>query len=279
MGQFIYNGKFYPDESAVVHADNRGLRYGDGLFETIKSINNNLLFMEDHFNRLWHGMVLLQFNFPKHFTREFLYHQIMELLKKNKHHKTCRVRLTVFRGEGGLYEAADQPPHYLVQSWELPDDTGAWNSNGLVLGVYNDVKKSCDILCNIKHNNFLPYVMAAGYAKKQQWNDAVLLNSKGRICDTTITNIFLIKHEMVYTPALQEGCIAGVMRKNIIEFFAESDHPIKECELTVADLLDADEVFLTNTIHSIRWVQSIGDKKYSNVRVQKIYNEVFLTIK
>ncbi|HMI79616.1 MAG TPA: aminotransferase class IV, partial [Ferruginibacter sp.] len=221
MEYFNFNGKIYPNGSAVIGENNRGLRYGDGLFETMKSVHGQVHFIDEHFARLWRGMGLLQFNIPKLFSPDLLEEQILALVKKNMHHKTARIRLTVFRGNGGLYDDIDHKPNYLIQTWALPDDSGSWNSNGLVLGIYNDVKKSCDILSNLKHNNFLPYTMAALFAKKQKWNDAVLLNDSGRICDTTIANIFLIKDEIIHTPSLTEGCIAGIMRKNILQHLAK----------------------------------------------------------
>lgn len=277
MEYFICNSKLCKYELAILSANNRGLRFGDGLFETMKSLNGQLQFADEHFARLWKGLQILQFNIPKHFTPEILEEEIRELLKKNDHRKIARIRITVFRGDGGLYDAINHTPNYLIQTWQLPDEAGNWNSNGLVLGIYTDVKKSCDILSNLKHNNFLPYVMAALHAKKQKWNDAIILNTAGRLCDTTIANIFLIKDEVIYTPALAEGCIAGVMRKNIINRLVVANYKVSEVLLTVDDLLAADEAFLTNSIYNIRWVQGIGDKKYVNTQTQKIYASVFST--
>jgi branched-chain amino acid aminotransferase len=277
MEYFIFNGKQLKSESGIISANNRGLRFGDGLFETIKSINDHLEFVDEHFARLWKGLQVLQFTIPKQFTPDYLEQEIQNLLKKNGHNKMARVRVTVFRGDGGLYDATDHKPNYLIQSWALPDETGSWNSNGLVVGIYKDVRKSCDILSNLKHNNFLPYAIAALYAKKEKWNDAVLLNTEGRLCDTTIANIFLIKNEVIYTPALDEGCIAGVMRRQLIEKLTAAGYKLVEGKLSVDELLDADEVFLTNSIYNMRWVQSIGDKKYSNAQTQKIYATFFST--
>lgn len=271
MEYLIFNGRLLKPESGIISANSRGLRFGDGLFETIKSINGHLSFADDHFARLWKGMQVLQFTIPKQFTPDHLEQDIQTLLKKNGHNKLARVRLTVFRGDGGLFDATDHKPSYLLQSWALPEETGNWNSNGLVLGIYTDVKKSCDILSNLKHNNFLPYAMAALHAKKEKWNDAILLNTMGGLCDTSIANIFLIKHEVIYTPALTEGCIAGVMRRNLVEKLTGAGYKLVEGKVSVDELLDADEVFLTNSIYNLRWVQSIGDKKYSNMQTQKIY--------
>lgn len=265
-------------DTGFISASNRGFRYGDGLFETLKSRGNHLFFAADHFERLVKGLKILQFNIPAHFTLAKFEEEIFKLLKKNDHQNMARVRVTFFRGDGGLYDETDNTPGYLVQSWALPDNAGQWNSNGLVLGIYNDVKKSCDMLSNIKHNNFLPYVMAAMQAKKEKWNDAVILNTHGRLCDTTIANIFLIKDEIIYTPALAEGCIAGIMRKNIMQQLSVNNIQVTECKITVNELMDADEMFLTNSIYNMRWVQSLAGKKYSNSFAQKIYSLLQPTI-
>lgn len=278
MECFIYNGRIYKNDNDLISINSRGLRFGDGLFETFKSRNNELQFADDHFERLWKGLNLLQFKIPVHFTIKDLKAQIQDLLDKNGHNGMARVRLTVFRGDGGLYDDINHIPHYLIQTWSLPEDTGKWLSNGLVLGIYHDVKKNCDVLSNIKHNNFLPYVMAALHAKKQKWNDAVLLNSHDRVCDTTIANIFLVKGDQICTPSLKEGCIAGIMRKNLLKQFAEDKLTVIEGEITVEDLQNADEVFLSNSIYNIRWVQCIGDKKYDNKYTQKIFSSLYSTI-
>jgi branched-subunit amino acid aminotransferase/4-amino-4-deoxychorismate lyase len=221
---------------------------------------------------------ILQFVIPKHLTPDKLQEEITTLTKKNGHENAARIRLNVFRGDGGLYDAKNHTPHYIIQSWALPENNGEWNSNGLVAGIYEDAKKSCDVLSNLKHNNYLPYVLGALKAKKEKWNDAILLNSYGRICDTTIANIFLIKDNVISTPALKEGCVAGVMRKKIIQAIANGAWAFVEKEITTDDLLNADEIFLTNSMYNIRWIQRIADKEYGNEITQKIYTACIPTI-
>lgn len=278
MTWFNYNGKLFKEETPIVTAGSRGLRYGDGLFETMKMKNGLLLFSNEHFARLWKGLSVLQFTIPKHFDPEKLTQEILQLAQKNQHHKAARIRLTLFRGEGGLYDAAHHLPQYIIETWPLPEGNGELNSNGLDIGICTSVKKSCDILSNLKTNNYLVYVMAALEAKSQKWNDAIVLNSFGRICDTTIANIFFIKNEMVYTPSLKEGGVAGVLRQYIIEQLRSSGFDCSEKEVTVEELLQADEVFLTNSIYNLRWVKSIGDKTFHNQLIQKIYTNLDATI-
>jgi branched-chain amino acid aminotransferase len=119
--------------------------------------------------------------------------------------------------------------------------------------------------------------MGALHAKNEKWNDAIILNAYGRICETTFTNIFLIKGDVIYTPALAEGCIAGIMREHMIRKLKAGNYQLVEGMIEIDQLLDADEVFLTNSIYNMRWVQSIGDKNYRNVLAQKIFAAVFST--
>jgi len=270
MSHFNFNGKIVAATTSAIGPENRGLRYGDGLFETIKMINGKLLLEDDHFARLWKGLQVLQFDLPKHFSPENLEEQIIALAKKNGHSANARIRLNVFRGDGGLYDAISHSPNYFIQSWQLAENSGALNSNGLVLGIYADAKKTYDVLSNLKHNNYLPYVMGALHAKKEKWNDAIILNSENRICDTTIANIFIIKDAVVYTPSLREACVAGVMRNFLIRNGKLAGFEFVEKELTQEDILNADEVFITNTIRNIQWVQSINNKTYSNAMIKKI---------
>ena len=278
MVYFNYNGKIHPEGTPVIGVDNRGLRYGDGLFETIKMINGKLLFEDDHFARLWKGLKALEFEIPKNLTVDFLQKEMTALAQKNGHANAARIRLNIVRGDGGLYDAKNHLPNYIIQSWPLASSNGEWNSNGLVLGIYEAAKKSCDLLSNLKHNNYLPYVLAALTAKTQKWNDAIVLNTNGRICDTTIANIFIVKDGVVYTPSLQEGCVAGVMRRVVIQQVLKSGIDLIEKEISISELLAADEVFLTNSIYNIRWVQGIGDITFKNSLTYTIFSSLQSTI-
>ena len=278
MNYFNYNGKIFKEGTSVVGPDNRGLRYGDGLFETMKMKQGILIYEDEHFARLWKGMKVLQFEIPKHFTVEILRSEVEALAEKNGHENAGRIRLEVVRGDGGLYDAKNHTPNYIIQTWPLADGNGQWNSNGLVLGIYKDARKSCDVLSNIKHNNYLPYVLAALTAKSEKWNDAILLNSNGRVCDTTIANLFVIKDQIIYTPSLSEGCVAGIMRKMVMKEMIAANWEVIEKELTIDDLEAADEVFLTNSIYNLRWVQRVGEISYQNQIVQKIFTGIFQTI-
>ncbi len=278
MGNFFnYNGKIFIEGTPVIGADSRALRYGDGLFETFKIKNNQIVFGDEHFARLWKGMQILCFDIPKHFTPENLQADILALAKKNGHNNFVRVRLNVFRGDGGLNDAINLHPNYIIQTWELPESNGVLNINGLVIGVYTEAKKNCDILSNIKHNNYLVSVMAAIKAKEEQWNDAVILNNFDRICETSIANIFLIKDGVLITPSKTEGCVEGVMKNHLIKELRTGKWLVEEKPITQTELLNADEVFITNSIYNIRWVKQLGSKVFDSNQIQKIYTDLSST--
>jgi branched-chain amino acid aminotransferase len=278
MDWFSFNGKFFREGTPVVSAGSRGLRFGDGIFETIRAVDGKLELVEAHFARLWKGLQTLRFRIPVHFTPEDLEKQILSVLIKNGHLQTARVRLTVFRGEGGLFDPVDHFPNLIIQSWALPADKHTWNSNGLVLGIYTLAKKAVDGLSNLKHNNFLTYSMAALHAKEQKWNDALVLNCHDRICDSCMANVFFVKNGAIYTPSLGEGCIAGVTRQYIIDKLRKLEYNIEQGSFTVEDLLAADEIFLSNSMYHMRWVQSLADRDFYNTLSAKINEQLFSTI-
>ena len=270
---FTYNDKIFKEGQPVISAGNRSLRYGDGLFETIKMIDGKIILEDLHFERLFSGMGKMHFQIPQNFSKKYLIDKVVKLCKKNQHTKYARVRLMIFRGSGGLYDAENNYPHYIIETWEI-EDTAELNSNGFIIDIYQGAKKSCDEFSNLKNNNFLPYVMGAFHAKNNKLNDCIILNNYERICDTTIANIFIIKDDKIYTPSLNEGCVAGVMRKFIIDTFS-SQFTIIQMPLTIENLQKADEIFLTNSIKNIIWVKQFQDKKYNNATAKKM-NELII---
>lgn len=270
---FNYNDTLYTEGSLILSPDSRSFKYGDGLFETMKVVNGKIRLRDHHFERLFAGMQVLQFEIPGHFTAGYFEDKIAALCKKNGHDTYARVRLTVFRGNGDLYDSGDHLPHYVIQTWNM-ENSGALHSAGLIIDIYPEAKKACDTFANLKTNNFLPYAMAALYAKQINADDCIVLNSYDRICDSSIANIFMIKDNLIYTPALSEGCIAGVMRRFVIERLKQSNFNITEKPISIEDLENADEVFLTNSIRGIRWVKQFRKRTYKNGLIQDIHKMI-----
>lgn len=267
-----FNGNFIEEKSPVIRADNRAFRYGDGLFETMKVIMGAIRLRDLHFERLFHGMEVLQIRVQGLISARTLEEEILRTVKKNHIAGPARVRLTMYRGDGSLYEFKADNAGYIIQVWPLSSSSLSLNHEGLTLGLYEEGKKSIDGLSSLKTNNYLVYAMGAIHAKKHRFNDCFILNSSNRICDSTIANVFWVKDRKIYTPPLSEGCVAGVMRANLLERIPNEGLEVTEKETTEQDLLDADEVFLTNALNGIRWVRQFKDKIYTNAIATRLYN-------
>jgi branched-chain amino acid aminotransferase len=273
--KIIYNGRFINDGTPVITAGSRGLRYGDGCFETMKVVNGKIVLKGLHFERLFSSLELLGFDLPEQFTPSEIEEKVMSLAKKNGHDAHGRVRLNVFRGEGGLNDPENQLPNFIIETWQLERPVGELNQNGLTIDIYTDARKAPDNFSHLKTNSCLPYVMAAKWAKAQQVNDAILLNSFDRIADTTIANVFVVSGGVIKTPGLGEGCVSGVMRKYLVQACRREGIPVEETEITVEEFQNASEVFLTNAIRGIHWVREAGKSGY-RLQVSKLLHEKFI---
>jgi len=272
MQAFNFNGKIYPSGTAIVGPENRGLRYGDGIFETLRFKDDQLILADEHFARLWKGLNALGFTVPKLLSPELLEAQTRQLLEKNKI-SSARVRINMFRGDGGLYDPETQHPNYIIETWPLNIQHATLQENGLQICLYRECEKAPGKFSNLKHNNYLPYLMGAMHAKTSRCNDALIFNSNHRICDSTIANVFIIKNNKIITPPLEEGCVAGVMRAQVIQQL-KSANPVHEIPITETDLLDADEIFLTNAIYRIRWVAGCEGKIFHCQQTRALFEQL-----
>jgi branched-subunit amino acid aminotransferase/4-amino-4-deoxychorismate lyase len=263
-GFLSHDGKIRKSGIPLISPDNRSFRYGDGFFETMKMVHGKIILEDLHFERLFTSLDLFRFKRPAHFTPAYLREQVAELAAKNRHTPLARIRLTIFRGEGGLYEVEDHFPHHIIQSWELSPAIHTLNENGMVLGIYKEARKTCDAFSHVKSNNYLAYAMAALWAKEQKLNDALLLNAFNRVADASIANVFIVKDGLVKTPALSEGCVGGVMRKHLLQSLRKENMPVEETQLEIEEVMQASEIFLTNAIHGIKWVKGLGENGFTN---------------
>jgi branched-chain amino acid aminotransferase len=138
------------------------------------------------------------------------------------------------------------------------------NAKGLELDIYQEIKLEKNLLSNFKTKMGLPYIMAALAAKEKGLDDLFLVDHKGSILETSSCNVFVISNGVLYTPSLEEGCLAGTMRMQVINLALANGIKVYECALMPQNLLAADEVFLTNAIRGINWVGGYRTKRYQN---------------
>jgi branched-chain amino acid aminotransferase len=282
MNWLFYNEEIIPADTPIISAGNRGLRFGDGLFETIKVVNarphdlagqGHMPLFDFHLQRMNHGLAVLQMQLPVHYTADYLTQIILDLCSRNNIPGAARVRMTIIRGNGNLFTTDDPFASIIIQAEPLAADYLALNETGFKIDVCPGIQKSGDQLANLKSNNYLPYVIAAQYARQQQLNDCLVLNTHNRICDGTIANIFYIHQNNIYTPPLSEGGVAGVMRSYLLATLPKAGYTVHEKPCTHEDLEAADEVFLTNALYGIRWVGKFRNKEYTNKMVTELYNK------
>ncbi len=281
MSWINVNGSYFADDQPVFLSANRSYRYGDGLFETMKVVNRSIAFEDLHFNRFFNGLNTLEYIIPKSANRNWLKNEIIKLCDKNEL-VNARVRLSAWSGEGFI-DKTDRPFNFLLESSPIQNDSSIWSEKGLHIGVFNNGRKSFDSFANLKSASFLIYVMAAKKAMDNQWNDCIVLNANDRIADTTKANIFIIWGEKIYTPPLSDGCVAGVTRQYLLQKLG-ADFFIDEKSLTLQDLEQADEVFMTNAIRGIQSVHQYNEIVYTNKFTREIdqhflakYNEDFVS--
>lgn len=277
--EICVNGNFQPSSQPAIKIANRGFRYGDGIFETMLFRNGQLRLSRLHMERLFEGMDLL--GFEAILTEKILHDRISSLCERNGCTELARVRLTVFAGEGSIADPVKQPG-YIIEAIPIEQELTSFNSGGLQIGLFTGAVKSCDKLSNLKTTSAILYSMAARYAKDQNWDDALVKNSNGKIADSSIANIFIVHKNEILTPPLSDGPVNGVMRKFLIENLSEwlslKGLELKERSLSEADLLNADEVFLTNAVRGVRWVEKFRDKTYAKQTVSEISSLLLQTI-
>ncbi|NDC40630.1 MAG: hypothetical protein EBZ77_03625 [Chitinophagia bacterium] len=271
MDYININGRLIARHEANLQANNGAFRYGYGLFETLLVQHGEVQLWHYHHERLMTGMQLLFGTPPAHFTPSLLHEQIVQTAARNEGQALCRVRLQVFSRAEGIFTGGALTPEWLIECLPIEANSPQLNTIGWVVGIADGLHKAPDELSAIKTSNALIYAMGARKARVNGWNDALVRNTLGRVMETTIGNLFWIKNGAIYTPPLTEGCIAGVMRRHIMEQLGT----VTEAPLTSEALLEADELFLTNAIRRIKWVGSWGSKTYGYEQVRELFNQLF----
>jgi len=270
----VYNGEYMLSDSPVLNIQNRAFRYGDALFETIRAINGLPCFINDHYERITSGMKMLEMDLPDGFSPEFLEEQTRKLVKKNRIKEGARVRLTVFRNFGGLFAPEVNDVSWIIEARKMDHNEYTLNQGGLAVDLYEEQRRAITSYSNLKSSNALFYILAGLYKRNKGLDECIVLNDLGSISEAISSNLFVVFNGVLYTPALSEGCIPGVMRKNIIEVAKQYNIEVQECPLNPAVLLKADEVFLTNTIKGLRWVETYREMRYKHEMATDLVNKL-----
>lgn len=260
----IYNGHLISLYEPAISFTNRAFRYGDSLFESIRYSKGKVMFLADHIKRIKLSMTILRMNVPAEFSTTNIEALILHLINQNNISSDARIRLTVFRNDGGYYTPDTNDISFLIETEALETEGYTLNQKGLWVDVYAEIKKPISKIANLKTGSALLYVMAGLTKKSLKLDDCLLINENGHIIESISANIFVIKNGSLYTSPLADGCIEGVMRKQILTLASLNRILTFEQSLTVNTLMNGDEVFLTNAIKGIQWVGQFKNIFYTN---------------
>ena len=262
MPKICYNGQFIDKTKFFLSVSNRAFKYGDSFFETIKCVDAYPLFWEEHYFRIAGSFVILKFSTPDFFNIEYFKDLIHELLILNKLSKSSsRVRISFFRNDGGYYLPNDNSISFVIETDVLKSKKYILNHEGLVFGIYKENLLYNNYISRLKSNNKILNIIASIYAKEHHFDDVLLLNNKHNVVESTFGNLFIISNGDIITPPVEEGCVDGVMRKVLID---RLELKINLKPISISDLLNAEEVFISNVIRGIQWCSLINNKKLSN---------------
>lgn len=282
MGFFMtnFNGHLL-EQNTELSIQNRGFTYGDALFETIKSSYGKLLFWEDHYFRLMASMRIMRMEIPMNFTMEFLESQIQDTLKANQLSKaSSRVKLTVFRNEGGLYLPETNNVSFIISIKPIENDFYVLQDDFYEVDLFKDYYVSPSLLSTLKTNNKALNVVGSIYAKENKLNNCLILNTDKQVIEALNGNVFLVKDSVIKTPPISNGCLKGVMRKQLIEIIKSiSEYELIEEPISPFELQKADELFITNVIVGIQPVSKYRKKVYVSQVSKLLLNKLNVKIR
>jgi len=264
---YFYNGFLFKKGRPILSGDHPGQLYGDGVFETMRYFKGAILNLDAHKKRLSHALHTLGYEPEKNFFPSVL-ENIKILLQKNKLTHHAKIRLAVMRAHNYFIESSGRMD-YLIDC--VPVSVPEYLTSGLRMAIYHDSKKGTGILSNLKSSNYLLNIQATKFAHENGFDDAIILNANGRICECTVANLFFVEGGKIFTPPLAEGCVSGVMRKWLLDHLPEENFSVSESECTLQRLLSADEIFATNAIRWIQPISMIDGKKFGSGLTEKLY--------
>jgi branched-chain amino acid aminotransferase len=245
--------------------NNRAFLYGDAVFETVKIVNNSILFFEDHYFRLMSSMRILRMEIPMNFTMEFLEQEILNVYKQECFSESARARITVFREQGGYYLPKLNLVDYHISTSPLNFTSYQTTFTTYEVDIYNDFHITPQLLSTLKTTNRLLNITGSIYARENDLDNCILLNSDKKVVEFLNGNLFLFKDSTLYTPPISDGCINGVMRKQILEIVKKMENiMIVESSISVFDLQQAQELFSSNVITGIQPVTKYRKKEFTN---------------
>lgn len=256
---------------------NRGFLYGDAVFETIKVLDGKVLFLEDHYFRLMSSMRILRMEIPMNFTMEYFEQEILKAIDPNSPASSTayRVRFTVYRDSEGYYLPLEQSTGFIATAKPLEEPMYTYNSQAYEVELFRDFYITKHLLSTLKTTNKLVQIVGSIFAKENDFDTCLVLNDQKNVIEALHANLFVVKGNQIKTPPLSDGCVKGVMRKQIIELIQNNkDYELVEESVSAFELQKADELFLTNCIVGVQAITKYRKKQYTSEVTQELIKKL-----
>ena len=258
-----FNGNIQENSSILIE-NNRGFLFGDSIFETIKVLNNKVLFLEDHYFRLMASMRICRMEIPMNFTMEYFESQILNLIQSLKNSNSFRVRFTVYRDSEGFYLPKSRNVQFIVTTTPLNSELYSFQKEIYEVELYKDSYVPKQLFSTLKTNNKMLQITGSIFADENGYDNCLVLNDEKNVIEALQSNIFMKTGNVVSTPPVSDGCLNGIMRKQILEILKKMEGiEVKETSISPFDLQKADELFLTNVISGIQPITKYRKKEYT----------------
>jgi branched-chain amino acid aminotransferase len=241
-----YNGNLLPEDKIVISPFNRGLLYGDGVFETLRAYSGHIFRLEQHLERLFAGLQVLRIK-PRWGTGE-IEHAVHEVLTVNSL-SDASLRITVSRGDGeGTEPRSDICPSLLITARQFDAYQQQDYTSGIGAHLVSIRRNSYSPLSWIKSLNYLDNILGRLEARDNRAREALFLNTHGYVAEGAASNIFMVAGGKLLTPPVDAGILPGITRGVVLEIANDINHAKAEQMFSLDDLLGADEAFLTNSL-------------------------------
>lgn len=259
-----FNGILVDPSEFQITFNNRGLKFGDALFETLRVINNKVVFAESHYLRLMASMRIMRLEIPMSFTLEFFEAEILKVLLEDQI-TTARVRFNVFRNDGGLYTPESNEVSYYIEHTVLETAFYILNEDAYEVDLFKDFYQAPGLLSTLKSNNKLLQITGSIFAKENDLQNCLVLNTDKNVIEALNGNLFLVKENHIKTPPLADGCLNGIIRKQLISILEKlENYTVEEAHISPFELQKADELFITNSVVGIQPISKYRKKQFTN---------------
>lgn len=267
------NGDSIVQENVLTQ--NRAFLYGDAVFETVKIVKGKILFLEDHYFRLMASMRILRMEIPMDFTMEFFEDQVLSTASNNGFEQSARARITVYRNDGGYYLPTTNTISYLIHTSPLENQFFVFENKECEVDLYKDFHISKQLISSLKTTNKVIHVTASIYADENGYNNCIMLNDSKNVVEVLQGNLFMLQGNKLITPPISEGCINGIMRKQVLALAKKIEGlEVIEDVISPFELQKADELFYTNVIKGIQSITKYRKKEYTNEIAKELVEQL-----